>query len=346
MRTRIAATIVLAALLILCLVLPARDSSRAPLLGAVENATAAHLDASLTNTLVAYGVARALNAGISVVQESELDISPAGLGVTLAAGQVLDPLNDIIERFSWLLLVCAASLGVQRVLLTMGLQVGSGVLLPIALALTLAAIWAPRVGRISLSRIATTAVAASLIVMFAVPLATLANRWTYNAFLAQTYESSMDVVRASEEEIAPEVVAPSEAQPQVVPQNGPPAATTQNGMTNGAVPESDDALIMDTPGPMPARPQAQGQAQDGDDRSLLESLRDAFSGADEAMDLRGRIDALRAMLDNAMDSIINLIVVFVLNSVLFPLLFLWALVAMTKRLGRIVTTGMHVEERE
>ncbi|QJT08332.1 hypothetical protein [Oceanidesulfovibrio marinus] len=345
MRTRFAATIVLAALLVLCLVLPARDSGRAPLLGAVENATAAHLDASLTNTLVAYGVARALNAGISVVQESELDISPAGLGVTLAAGQVLDPLNDIIERFSWLLLVCAASLGVQRVLLTMGLQVGSGVLLPIALALTLAATWAPRVGRISLSRIATTAVAASLIVMFAVPLATLANRWTYNAFLAQTYESSMDVVRASEEEIAPKVLTPSEAQPQAVPQNGPPAATAGNSTTNGVESETD-ALIMDTPGPMPARPRVQGQAQAEDGRSLLESLRDAFSGADEAMDLRGRIDALRAMLDNAMDSIINLIVVFVLNSVLFPLLFLWALVAMTKRLGRIVTTGMHVEERE
>lgn len=346
MRTRIAATIVLAALLVLGVVFQTTWSGRAPLLGAVENATAAHLDASLTNTLVAYGVARALNAGISVVQESELDLSPAGIGVTLAAGQVLDPLNDIIERFSWLLLVCAASLGVQRVLLTMGLQVGSGVLLPIALALTLVAIWAPRVGRISLSRIATTAVAVSLIVMFAVPLATLANRWTYNAFLAQTYESSMDVVRASEEEIAPESMTPSETQSQVGPQNAQSGAATTNSTTDGAEPDADDALIMDTPGPMPARPQAQDQSRDGDGRSLLESLRDAFSGADEAINLRGRIDALRAMLDKAMDSIINLIVVFVLNSVLFPLLFLWALVAMTKRLGRIVTAGMNAEERE
>ncbi|MFW5735377.1 MAG: hypothetical protein ACOCWR_09980, partial [Oceanidesulfovibrio sp.] len=61
---------------------------------------------------------------------------------------------------------------------------------------------------------------------------------------------------------------------------------------------------------------------------------------DGTMDLRGRIESLRSMLDTAMDSIVNhLIVVFVLNSVLFPLLFLWALITMVRRLGRVVPEG-------
>ena len=42
--------------------------------------------------------------------------APAGVGVTITAGEILDPLNDLIERFSWLVLMASASLGTQLVL--------------------------------------------------------------------------------------------------------------------------------------------------------------------------------------------------------------------------------------
>ena len=71
-------------------------------------------------TLTVYAIARSLNAVISVAQGTELSIEPMGVGVTLAPGQILDPLNDLIEQFSTVLLMASASLGIQKILLPLG----------------------------------------------------------------------------------------------------------------------------------------------------------------------------------------------------------------------------------
>lgn len=84
----------------------------------------ASLDNQLTNmlkvTLTVYAIARSLNAVLSVAQGTELSIEPMGVGVTLAPGQILDPLNDLIEQFSTVLLMASASLGIQKILLPLG----------------------------------------------------------------------------------------------------------------------------------------------------------------------------------------------------------------------------------
>jgi len=51
-------------------------------------------------SLVTYGALRVINGSVSVIQESHVEISPAGLGASIAAGQILDPLNDLVERAS------------------------------------------------------------------------------------------------------------------------------------------------------------------------------------------------------------------------------------------------------
>ena len=43
-------------------------------------------------------------------------MQPVGVGVTLTIGEVLDPLNDLVERFAWLALVASVSLGLQMTL--------------------------------------------------------------------------------------------------------------------------------------------------------------------------------------------------------------------------------------
>lgn len=78
------------------------------------------LSQMLRLTLTVYAIARGLNAVISVAQGTELSIEPMGVGLTLTPGQILDPLNDLIEQFSTILLMAAASLGIQKILLSMG----------------------------------------------------------------------------------------------------------------------------------------------------------------------------------------------------------------------------------
>jgi hypothetical protein len=71
-------------------------------------------------TLTVYALARGLNAVISVAQGTEMSIEPMGVGLTLTPGEVLDPLNDLIEQVAVILLMASASLGIQNILLGLG----------------------------------------------------------------------------------------------------------------------------------------------------------------------------------------------------------------------------------
>ena len=63
------------------------------------------VEAGLKRALISFAAARALNGVISVAQGTEVSVQPLGVGVTLAPGQLLDPINDLIEQFSNLMLL-------------------------------------------------------------------------------------------------------------------------------------------------------------------------------------------------------------------------------------------------
>jgi len=84
--------------------------------GSLERIAQSEADIALKRVLIAFGLARTLNGVISVAQGTEIALQPAGVGVTLTAGEVLDPLNDLVERFSILALTAAISLEGQILL--------------------------------------------------------------------------------------------------------------------------------------------------------------------------------------------------------------------------------------
>jgi hypothetical protein len=55
---------------------------------------------AITKAGLTYATCRAVNASISIVKESSLQLEPAGVGVSLAVGQALDPIDDMTERLS------------------------------------------------------------------------------------------------------------------------------------------------------------------------------------------------------------------------------------------------------
>ena len=59
----------------------------------------AYSEAGLKRSLTAFAAARGLNAVISVIQGTEVT-GGAFVNVTLALGQVLDPVNDLVEQFA------------------------------------------------------------------------------------------------------------------------------------------------------------------------------------------------------------------------------------------------------
>ena len=81
----------------------------------IDSNTDSYFRSTMAKAASAYGICRIVNASVSVVKESHLQIEPGGFGVSLAIGQVLDPLDDLAERASDVLVTSIASLGIQQI---------------------------------------------------------------------------------------------------------------------------------------------------------------------------------------------------------------------------------------
>jgi len=88
-----------------------------------------------------FALVKGLNGMISVIQGTEVAVSPAGIGLKLSVGEIVDPINDLAERFSWVMLVSTTSLGIQRVLMEMRNWLGLPVCLTDGMLLLSVSAW-------------------------------------------------------------------------------------------------------------------------------------------------------------------------------------------------------------
>lgn len=151
------------------------------------------VDAGLKRALVSFAAARTLNALISVAQGTEISAQPLGVGVTLTPGQVLDPLNDLIEQFSALMLAASIAFGIQKVLITIG-----GYWL-ISLVLTVAALgWTWLYYRRQQAPAWLSKLLVILLMLrFAVPVVTIGTDLLSQKFLLAEYEANQLLIETS-----------------------------------------------------------------------------------------------------------------------------------------------------
>jgi hypothetical protein len=81
--------------------------------GVLDDFSSEHLNASISSAGLVYGTARGINALVSLLQGTEINVP----FVTFSIGEVLDPVNDLIERFSDIILLALGSLALQKILL-------------------------------------------------------------------------------------------------------------------------------------------------------------------------------------------------------------------------------------
>jgi hypothetical protein len=163
----------------------------------LDELAGAQAQAGFKRAVASFATARALNAVISVVQGTELSVQPLGVGVTLAPGQMLDPLNDLVERFSDLMLMASVAFGVQLLLLEMGVHWG------MSLALTLVALaWAwPYLKRKQSSALLSRVLVALLLVRFIVPAAGMASDVVYRGFMQEQYAAGQQGIEQASQAI-------------------------------------------------------------------------------------------------------------------------------------------------
>ncbi len=153
----------------------------------------AQVEDGLKRALTTFAAARALGAVVSVAQGTQVDATPGGIGVSLAPGQALKPLNELIEQFAAIMLAASVSFGIQLVLLKIGAHAYMSVLV---CAVALAWIgWRWRSGRSP--RWLQSLWIGLLLVRFAVPLSAMANEGLYRVFMADEYRSALALIEKS-----------------------------------------------------------------------------------------------------------------------------------------------------
>jgi hypothetical protein len=239
----------------------------------------ARLDAMAGRALATFAATRALNGVISVVQGTEVALQPAGVGVTLSVGELLDPLNDLVERFSWLMLAATAALGVQAVLLDAASAPALSLALALLAALCTLRTWWPLLGRSDGNAWLPRLLILLLFVRLCVPLTALGAHAFSERWLEPRREAAVAVLETTREAIDRIETAPPTG--------------------------------------------------DRSEEGWIDSLRRYPDDQRERLDLDARLKALGDRIDLASERVIDLVVVFLLQTLLVPLALVWLLWRLT-----------------
>jgi len=250
-----------------------------------------YTEAGIERSLITFALSRSLNGVISVAQGTEVALSPAGVGLTFAPGQILDPVNDLIERFSWVVMVSGASLGIQRLFLEMTSSIFVNALLSILAFMCLLNVWGV-LEKYKNKYIPVSFINKSLVLLvfirFSVPVIALVNEGLYLSYLQPQY---------------------SEAQSQL-----------ENASVQ--IKQINDSSRSNT---------------DIEDGSLLSQVEKWMDQTKQSLDIENQMNSLKQAASDMSHQVVNLIVVFVVQTIIFPLLFLWLMIQGAKGVIRNIS---------
>ncbi len=234
---------------------------------------------ALERALITFATARALNGAISVAQSTEVAMQPAGVGVALEPGQLLDPVNDLIERFSWVMLTASASLGVQLLLVEIGSYPLATALVAAVVGIACLLLWLPwgAAWRGLAMRLAVSA----LVLRLALAAVALVSNAAGEFWLAEREADRLATVQRASERV--------------------------------------EALSLDSAGT--STPSG----------SWWDSAREQLDLIGAA---RTRLNTLRADVEAATRAIVDVIAMYVLQTILLPMLCGWAILAALRRIWR------------
>ena len=195
---------------------------------------------------------------ISVAQGTEIAVHPVGVGMTFSVGEILDPLNDLVERFSWLVLAATTSLGTQMLIAELLGSVWLNALLTLSVAGLLVGLWWPRAesARAALIKLCG-AIAFTRFLFVAITLVTaLVN----HALLDPKQQQSLDQIATASEELG----------------------------------ELHEAREVD--------PES-----------------DFFDRLQANLDVRSQLDAFQARVEETITELVNLIVVYLVQTIILPI---------------------------
>ena len=157
---------------------------------------------AITKAGLAYVTCRTINAAVSLIKESNLQLEPAGLGVSLALGQVLDPLDDMTERLSDVLVTAITSLSLQKLFYEISVSLAPQVF-SVFLLILLICMWCEIAQLQALQKITRRVLILIAILRFCLPLSSLANDFLYKNYFAEQISTANNQLKLRAESSTP-----------------------------------------------------------------------------------------------------------------------------------------------
>lgn len=252
--------------------------------GSLDDRAQVAADRVFQQALITFAAARALDAAVSLAEGTEIALQPAGVGVTVSAGEVLEPIDHMVEQFSSVMMISTTSLGVQSLLLRASAWRVITVLLVVVLLLRLATAFAPGSFHPAVRRGVQVATSVLLIARFAVPVYAWGSSVVFERYLQP---AQVEAVEALDE-------------------------------TSGDVAEIEQL------------------AEPSPDVGIVGRVSSWFSDAVERLDVSERIEAFRERVSETVEHLMQLLVIFVLQTIVLPIAFLWV---MSRVLGSLISRG-------
>jgi hypothetical protein len=246
------------------------------------------IGSALSSTLKLFASVRGVDAIVSAAEGTELSIAPVGVGVTLAPGELVEPLDDLVERLGDVLIWVLTLLGVEK--LSLGL-LGSGSVRLISGMVFLAAgafiFWHPahRLPR----KIRTLLVLLALL-RIGLPLAAISSE-ALAQHVVGTRTANAEAALVS---VAQQIQQEQEAQNALLESQAP---------ATGAAPEQSLMEKLNT-------------AVDDFGRAMDEMR--------ESLDLQASMEQLSQRLEVAVNHVVDLLALITLRALLFPALFVFS----------------------
>lgn len=309
------------------------------------------VDAGLKRALITFAVARTLNAVISVLQGTEVSVQ-VGVGATLAPGQILDPVNDLVEQFGDLMLAASVGFGIMHILI----KIGSFWLFSLLLTISASGWLWMRWKNMAVPEWLAKAVIVLLFVRFSIPVVMIANDFAFKQFMEPEYNQSINVIKLSAEDInkSRDEIFQDNAKPnngvgessenkqvapelsQTMPQDTAVAASNEDIQAESGVaelPPPQEAVVA----PPPQAPVIQSQKPGFISRAVsivkvviksavniprvVAHIPRALSNAKHLFEMK--LEKFRQLADQLVDHVINLIVIFIMQTIIIPIVFLW-----------------------
>ncbi|MDQ7044132.1 MAG: hypothetical protein Q9M34_11475 [Sulfurimonas sp.] len=224
-----------------------------------------------------------------------ISFTPMGVGLNFSVGEILDPFNDMVERFSWVMLTATVSLGVQKIILTLSGTLFIQVSFALSVSLSLFLLWSKQL-KLDL---AGSFIFKSFLILLVLRFSTIV--FIYLGWLMHTHVLKVEYDQASQ------VVQKTQVQLE--------SLNKQN----------------------------QNLVKQHEEDGFLSGLHSNYNAMLQTINIQGEIEALESSINEAGNNIINLITIFIVETILMPLLYFWFLVIGIKSIFRF-EFGTHQEK--